>query len=185
MIRPTIIAVSALATVAAACSSQRQASAPAGPDTVAAAVPVLGSKPVGLPQAVIYTTSGDYDNLVPVTLSPDGKSIVSYPAPSDVSPETSAPLHVAHGYLLDRRGIGMYTAFTRYTYDRYAALPEAPSPEQLLDSIIPGARVTTMYSLPVTASEAAADTALVNRLIDEGRITPLMPQRIRPTVTHQ
>jgi len=179
--RKTILAVSALATVASACSSHRQqAVTPAAPD-VTATVAVMGSKPVELPRAVVYTTSGDYNDLVPVTLSPDGSQVVSYPAPSDVSPESSAPLPVAGGFLLDRRGIGMHTAFTRYTYAEYSAMQQAPTPQQLLDSIIPDARITSMYSLPITASEAAADTTLVNRLIDEGSLTPLMPQRVRPT----
>lgn len=182
MIRPTLIAVSALAAVTAACTSHKQPVGAADPvEPVSAVVPVMASKPVSLPQAVVYTTSVDCDDLVPVTLSPDGTQVVSYPAPSDVSPETSAPLHVTHGYLLDRRGIGMHTVFTRYTYAEYAALSEAPSAAQLLDSIVPGAHITSMYSLPLTASEAAADTTLVNRLIDEGKLTPLMPQKVRPT----
>lgn len=134
-----------------------------------------------LPPAIVYRTSGDYDDLVPITLSPDGKSVESYPAPTDVSPSWSTPLHVADGFLLDRRGISARSAFTCYTYARYCALTEAPSPRVLLDSVIPGARVTEMYALPITAAEAAADTALVNRLIMEGRTRSLMPNRERIT----
>ncbi len=127
-----------------------------------------------LPRAIIYKTNGDYDDNVAVQIG-GGGVITSYPAPTDVSPSRSTPLHVAGGYLLDRRGIGPGTAFLRYTYADYAALPSAPTPQQLRDSIIPGARITAIYSLPMTPAEAQADTAAVNRIIltDPGALTPL------------
>ena len=41
------------------------------------------------PKAVIYKTNGDYNDNVPVNLNADRTSFVSYPDPSDVSPERS------------------------------------------------------------------------------------------------
>lgn len=127
-----------------------------------------------MPKAVIYRTSGDFRDNVPVTLGPDG-TLQSYPAPSDLTPGRSEPLSLADGFLLDRRGVSLNSAFTRYTYAEYAALPQTPAPDQLLKAIIPGARVTEIYTLPMTPGEAAADTAAVNRIIrdEPGRLTPV------------
>lgn len=160
-----------LAFVSVACSGGRQSAAPAAasqPTAAPAVAPgsgrVIGGAPADLPKAVVYRTDGDYSGYVPVTVGQDG-SLISYPAPTDVSATASAPLPVAGGLWLDRRGISINSVFTRYTYAEYAALPETPAPEQLLEAVIPGARVTTVYTLPMTAAEAAADTAAVNAYI--------------------
>jgi len=124
---------------------------------------VAGSAVRVMPKAVAYRMSGDYAANVPVNLGADG-SLVSYPAPSDVS-EASMPLPLADGWWLDRRGVGRNSVFTRYTYAEYSALKTVPSPAQLLASVIPGAAVTEVLSLPMTPGEAAADTAAVNDYI--------------------
>lgn len=135
---------------------------------------IVGTPSKFLPRAVIYKTSGDYADNVPVQLGPDG-SIESYPAPSDVAPGRSTPVALADGFMLDRRGISPAAAFTRYTYAEYAALPQAPSSAQLRAAIIPGARVTEMFTLPMTPAEAQADTAAVNAMIrhDRSKLTPV------------
>ena len=61
--------------------------------------------------------------------------------------------------MLDRRGIGPNTAFTSYTYEEYAALPEAPKPDSLMARIIDSTPFTELYALPITAAEAQADAA--------------------------
>lgn len=113
-----------------------------------------------MPRAVAYRMSGDYADNVPVTLAADG-SLQSYPAPSDIN-ESLRPLPLSGGWWLDRRGVSARSVFTRYTYAGYAALEEAPSPAQLLEAVIPGARVTSVVTLPMTTQEAVADTAAVN-----------------------
>ena len=156
------------------CSSSKKGSAPAS-DAVTSATPFTRYKlehpemesqqPASfMPKAVIYKTSGDFNENVPVQLGPRG-NIMSYPAPTDVSPERSQPIPLARGFLLDRRGISLNTAFTRYTYAQYAALDSVPTQAQLRASIIPDATVTAMYFLPMTPAEAAADTAAVNTII--------------------
>lgn len=117
-----------------------------------------------LPRAVIYRTSGDYNDNVPVTLDTSRTAIISYPAPSDIT-SASAPVTLADGWLLDRRGISAGSAFTRYTYGEYAALPAVPTRAQLMEAIIPRAIVTEIRRLPLSINEAQADTALCNRLI--------------------
>lgn len=118
-----------------------------------------------VPQAVIYRTDGDYFDNVPVALDRRGGTVlVSYPAPGDIT-ESSMPIRLAEGYLLDRRGITANSAFTRYTYAEYSAMSKAPSPADLLGAVIPGAFVTKIVSLPMTVREAVSDTASVNRMI--------------------
>lgn len=112
--------------------------------------------------------SGDYADNVPVTLAPDG-AIISYPAPTDLT-DRSTPLPLADGWWLDRRGISANSVFTRYTYSEYRALPAAPTPTELKASVIPGARVTATLQLPMTVSEATADTAAANAAIS--RLAP-------------
>lgn len=151
---------------AASCRSPRPA-APAAPplklveapDGTTGASRIIGAPP---PRAVAYRTDGNFADNVPVQVSPEGV-LLSYPAPSDV--RGAAPLPLADGYLLDRRGVGPNTVFTRYTYAAYGALPEAPQPEEILSSVIPGSRVTSAVELPMTMEEAVADTAAVNAYI--------------------
>lgn len=127
-----------------------------------------GANVKALPLAVIYRTRTDYRNLVPVTLSADGKTIVSYPAPTDVSSTTSTPLALHDGYLLDRRGISLHTAFLDYTYDEYAALPAVPPVDTLLAHVIDRQPLTSLVRLPLHVHEASENLDAVNALIDSG-----------------
>lgn len=168
-----LIAGTAAISLATSCAAKRQA-APA-PDattgatgaTVAAAEepteltgafrgPVRDSKPVAArAMTQIYRTNGDYDNLVPITLNAERNAVVSYPAPSDLT-EFSTPVKLDDGFLMDRRGVGLNTAFIRYTYAEYRALKSAPTPAQLLEAVIPDARVTEVIAtdIPVGTPDA-------------------------------
>ena len=90
------------------------------------------------PHAIVYKTKHDYRKLVPVVLSDNMKNVVSYPDPHDVKAggKRMLPTELHKGYLLDNRGIGEHTAFLKMTWDKYAALPAAPSPAQLYKMII-------------------------------------------------
>lgn len=121
-----------------------------------------------MPKAVIYKTNGDYRFNVPVTLNAGRTAIVSYPDPSDISTDM-APLPLADGWLLDRRGVNSNTAFTTFSYSEYSKLKSVPSPEQLMNSIIPDARVTEVRTLSITTSNAVSDTATVNSIIRSGK----------------
>lgn len=125
-----------------------------------------------LPRAVIYRTDGDYNDRVAVNLDASRSSLVSYPAPTDVS-AASAPVVMKDGWLLDRRGgVGLNTAFLNWTYAEYSALESAPTPAEIMAHVIPGARVTAVRQLPMTASEALADTAAINACI-AGRVVEI------------
>lgn len=125
------------------------------------------SKPARyLPRAVIYKTNGDYNNNVTVRVNPAGDALETYPGPGDVG-ENSVPVALKGGWLWDRRGgIGPGTRFLTYTYEQYHALPQVPEAETLMKSIIPGARVTAAYRLPILQTEATPDK--IDYIIEHG-----------------
>lgn len=126
---------------------------------------IIGGSSAFMPKARIYKTNGNYRDNVPIILTADGKGIVTYPAPTDIDP-SRLPVQLNDGYLLDTRGIGGNTVFTTYTYEQYSALPEPPSAEELMKSIIPGARITEIRQVPtMTTSQAEADIPALNHLI--------------------
>lgn len=164
-------------TGACSCTGHRNSTAVMSPEPARQTVAGSGAQaaagadaPVGItaPKAVAYRMSGDYADNVPVTLAADG-AIISYPAPGDIT-DRSAPLPLADGWWLDRRGISANSVFTRYTYSEYRALPAAPTPAELKASVIPGARVTATLQLPMTVAEATADTAAANAALS--RLAP-------------
>ncbi|MCF0213682.1 MAG: hypothetical protein HUK13_09775 [Muribaculaceae bacterium] len=122
-------------------------------------------KPVNyIPKARIFTLNGDYADHVPVGMNPDHTVITSFPAPTDIN-ANSAPIPLANGFYLDRRGVSYDSGFTRWTYDQYAKLPQVPSMQQLMLSVIPEARVTRIVELPITTQKAIRDTAAINEII--------------------
>lgn len=137
--------------------------------------PLTGSAPAVLPKGLLYKTSGDYNNNVPVQLSADGKTLISFPAPGDI-PDDPLPVVLADGWLLSRIGVTDNTRFTRWTYAEYHELPQVPTPKEIIDGVIPGARVTMTMPLPMTIQEALADTAAVNDFIKANRLI-LTPER--------
>jgi len=100
------------------------------------------------PDVIVYKTKADYLHFVPVGLSKDRKIITNYPHPSDLKTngKIAIPTKLKKGYLLDNRGIGPNVAFTKYTYFDYAALKSAPSPEELMNSIIDADPLQEMYN---------------------------------------
>ena len=115
-----------------------------------------------LPKAVVYETTCDCDDLVPVTLSSDGKSIVWYPGIHDVS-GMSKPINLGKGYWLDRQGVTTTTVFTEYTYEEYSSLAKQPTAEQLFKAIKPGCRVKSIRVLDMTPSQAQNDVNAVKK----------------------
>lgn len=163
-----ILAAATLGQMASGCRSPKEAAAESSMSaTIDAPVSMVGPNVQAMPSAIVYRTSADYADKVPVTLSPDGGKVVNYPAPTDLS-ANSTPILLGDGYLLDRRGIGRYTVFTTYTYDEYRRLKQAPTPDELLAAVIPGSGVTEIISLPVTASQAWADPESCRRFIADG-----------------
>ncbi len=157
--------------IATSCKSTSQATS--NPDvthSVAISMPVRDSKPMGpsaptkpvnaLPKATAFRMSGDYADHVAISIDNQG-NLTYFPAPTDIS-AASAPVSLADGWWLNRQGIGINSVFTKYTFSEYAALPSVPSIEELKASIIPGARVTEVISLPYSISEAPSHIQEIN-----------------------
>lgn len=138
-------------------------------NSVPAATPAASHEPTAsyMPKALIYKTTCDCPDLVPVGVAPNGCELISYPAPSDLTP-SSMPLSLTDGWWLDRRGITSTTRFTTFTYTEYRSLDKAPDPSKLLSSLDRDCRIIEIRELPMTTSEAASDTAAVNRFITSG-----------------
>lgn len=128
----TVILAGAALAATSACRTSKAVTLP----LVNEERPVVVSQPVGaVPHVIIYKTTRDYSQNVPVIMDAARQRIVSYPDPSDLRGDCR-PLRLDNEYLLDRRGIGETVAFLSYTYDEYAALEKAPTMQQLMDSII-------------------------------------------------
>lgn len=162
-----IIAISGCKTNKSQAESSQADAAAAEQITSIAPQQMVGGATKALPKAVVYKTTKDYFYNVPVSLNDNGTGFNYYPDPSDIT-ESQLPVRLVDGYLLDRRGLGKNPAFTSYTYEEYSALSRVPSKEQLLKSIINKSPILEMYRLPMTANEAAADTAKVNAIIRGG-----------------
>lgn len=143
------------------CRSAKSTSTDTQP---AEAARTSGAHSALMPKAVAYRTNGDYASHVMINLTPDG-DILSYPAPGDIT-SASAPVDLGDGWWLDRRGgVSLNSVFLTYTYPQYAALPAAPSLQELRKSIIPGAHVTEILKLPCNANQAQEDIDNIKQYI--------------------
>lgn len=141
------------------------------------AAKVSSEKVNALAPLIIYRTTADYYNNVPVLLNDTKDRIVSFPAPSDLfyEGELALPLKLKQGYLLDRRGIHINSAFTSYTYEDYSIMESPPSLEELFDSIIDKEPFESIYDCgnPKQFNDLGKD---LNREIRKGmkNVKPLM-----------
>ena len=127
---------------------------------------VLDSKPLSaVVKATAFKMSGDYQDKVAITLSPEGE-ILYYPAPTDIT-VNSAPVDLGNGWWLNRQGISAGSVFTKYTFKEYAALKKAPSIAELKAAVIPGAKVTVMRQLPFTASDAMQHLPEIKAIVSQ------------------
>lgn len=118
---------------------------------------------------IIYRTIADYSHNVPVILNDTKDKIVSFPAPSDLfyEGELALPLKLKQGYLLDRRGISVNSAFTSYTYENYSKLESAPPLQLLYESIIDKEPFESIYDCRVLGQSSDPEKEL-NREIRNG-----------------
>jgi hypothetical protein len=128
------------------------------------------AKVTGL-QVVIYKTKDNYYLHVPVNLSADKKSLVSYPAPSDViiNGELMLPVKLENGFLLDRRGISEGCAFLKWTYYEYSRLDHTPDSDELMKMILEIDPLTEMYFCGRKGNFQNLEPEL-NQVIREGKL---------------
>jgi len=106
---------------------------------------------VPAPDIIVYQFNGNYENLVPVTLSEDKTSIIAYPGPLDVL-KMKPPISLKHGWWLDTRGISKNTAFLSITLEEYKTFEEAPSLNEMMKkvkAIKPFKRIMNCGNTPV------------------------------------
>lgn len=120
-----------------------------------------------LPRAVVYKVDPEYIDKVPVGMNPGKTKMTSFPAVTDIKDNTS-PLPMAGGFLLDRQGVGVNTMFLVWTRDEYSSMEVTPKVSQIREAIDPASFIGVVVQLPMTTSEALADTAAVNRIILNG-----------------
>jgi len=130
-----------------------------------------GNAGVAGPRAIVYKTTSNYFLHVPVILSQDKKSVVSFPAPSDVyfNGDFAYPVKLENGYLLDRRGISEGCAFLKWTYYEYSRLDHTPGQEELLKMILDPDPLAEMYDCG-RKSKFNDIEAELNRVIREGKL---------------
>ncbi len=99
------------------------------------------------PSVYIYKTRGDYTLFVPIDLSADKKTIISYPDIRDVftNGKLAIPTKLDGGFLLDNRGISKNVAFLKLSYQQYAELPATPSTNSLFNLILDNDPLTVLY----------------------------------------
>jgi hypothetical protein len=124
-----------------------------------------------MPHVIVYKTRANYRDLVPVMLSKDKKKIVSYPGPGDVKTGSgyALPVLLHKGYLLDRRGVGINTAFLKFTYEQYGNLKTVPSPGELYKMIVDKDPITEICDCGVRM-EGKNSVEQLNELIDSKKL---------------
>lgn len=152
------IALGMLAVTAGMQSCHRQAAAELVPATVVN---------MASPRAIVYKTRADYSHHVPVMLSADKKTLMSYPACSDVR-HLPVPTPLADGWLLDNRGIGAHVAFTTWTYEEYAAMETTPSRHEIMAHILDADPLVAAYMCAPRHNYNGREQEMLNRLIAEG-----------------
>ncbi|NDW12563.1 hypothetical protein D0T50_06620 [Bacteroides sp. 214] len=122
-----------------------------------------------MPAVIVYKTTKDYNNLVPVIMNDARTAIVSYPHPTDAKRGSgyATPTRLKNGYLLDNRGINRNVAFLNYTYEAYSKLTAAPSIEELLNCIVDKYPLVEMYECSRKTDYSNVESEL-NAVIEKG-----------------
>lgn len=145
-----------IVSMAAGCSKKSTDAAQAQPETPEQ-LQIASSPLSSMPKATAFKMSGDYADNVAVTLNSDG-TLLYYPAPSDIT-SNSAPYALGDGWYLNRQGVSSNSVFTKWTFEEYSRMKQTPTRREIMDAIIPGAKVIEMIQLPVSLSDALADPA--------------------------
>lgn len=128
--------------------------------------PAFANAPV-----IVYKTKQDYSQHVPVIMSPDKQTIVSYPAPSDVyfNGDLAYPVALENGFLLDRRGINENAAFTKWTYYEYSRLAKTPTIADINKMMLETDPFTEIYQCGIRNDYKDLETEL-NKIIVKSKL---------------
>ena len=128
------------------------------------------------PGIIIYKTKADYFNNVPVNLSEDKSTLVSYPAPSDLKLNDSLlryPIKLKENYLLDNKGIWVNVAFLSTTYKDFSALQKSPAVDEIMEMVIDKDPIIEFYFNEDKSLDSLKNEQLINylnKLIDKKQI---------------
>jgi hypothetical protein len=127
---------------------------------------------MALAPCIIYKTNADYSANVPIILSKDKTTVVSYPDKKDLyyQGKPAYPTALDNGFLLDNRGIGPDVAFLSLTYDAYQLLEKTPSAEELMKLILDNDPLKEMYQCG-NRSQYADPVTELNAIIASGKIS--------------
>jgi hypothetical protein len=89
---------------------------------------------VPAPNVIVYQLNGEWQNLVPVTLSKDKSTIVAYPSSIDLE-RMPTPIQLKHNWWLDMRGISKNTAFLNVSIEEYKTWKETPPLSELMSKV--------------------------------------------------
>jgi hypothetical protein len=136
---------------------------------------IIGKAKSVIPPVTIYKTRRDYSRNVPVLLSDDKKTVISYPHPMDLMGMASndvMPIRLHDGYFLDRRGINKNVAFLRITYGSYKKLRQPLSIKEIEKYILDKNPLVEIYSCPTLSGKENIVTTL-NAAIDSKTLSNL------------
>lgn len=121
-------------------------------------------------RAILYRTKGNYYNLVPVELSEDKKSIVSFPDPKNLAIESGYPMPMpfSNNYLLDFAGIGLNVAYLKLTYEEYSKLEKMPNASELYELIKDKDPLYEMCDCGLKSDFSEPIFISMNNMIDSG-----------------
>ncbi len=97
---------------------------------------------------IIYKTTKDYSNNIPIVLNESKDRVISYPSMSDVfiNGEYAKPTNLTNGFLLDNFGLSANSVFTSFTFEDYSKLEKVPTIKELMNNIIDFDPFTEMYN---------------------------------------
>ncbi|MDR0547339.1 MAG: hypothetical protein LBG77_07135 [Dysgonamonadaceae bacterium] len=154
----------------ASCKSRQPEPSAPSPFKPVSAEPLpkpAGNRPAQAGQpTLVYKTTADFYNNVPILMNRERSEIVSYPDPADLSYQAK-PTLLKNGYLLDNRGINENVVFLNYTYETYSRLPEAPSLQELKANILSKYPLTELIDCGNRYQYKNIEEE-INRLIDNG-----------------
>lgn len=108
----------------------------------------MNNKTTAGPPVLIYKTSNDYYQNVPIVLNDEKTKVVSFPGVKDVVKNNTLtyPTRLENGFLMDNRGIGENAAFLSMTYEEYSKLEKTPSADELLKMVEDNDPFTELYN---------------------------------------
>lgn len=128
------------------------------------------------PYAIVYKTKADYSQLVPIRLNAAKTRVEGFPAPSDLYRfgQLATPVALGNGYLLDRQGISVNSAFLSVPYEEYKRFRNTPNPSWLMENIKDKNPFAEFYCIEVDPSDIDTLKYIVREKFKDSRAKRLL-----------